>query len=87
MQLYTPESARFTLPEQVLPLIQGYASDEDKFETLKSLATRYMRSREKPTRIAFNSVSETLAVAREQGFADPEINSFLAELEIYLREH
>ena len=78
------------LPRQLLPLIHDYAGDDamgDREETLKSLATSFFTMQEKPTRIAFNNVTEVLALAREQGFPDGQLNKFLAELQRLLTEH
>ncbi len=87
MQHYQKYNQTF-FPAQLLPLIQDYAGDDqDDLEILKALASSIVLSRKQPTRLAFMSVSEVLSTARQEGFADPEINRFLAALEAYLNAH
>ena len=78
------------LPEQLLPLILDYAGcdvESGRMETLQALAASYLQIKEKPTRLAFNGVSDVLSMARDQGFSDPEINKFLYALDHLLRGH
>ncbi|MDE3016943.1 MAG: hypothetical protein KGI29_08520, partial [Pseudomonadota bacterium] len=78
------------LPEQVLPLIHNFAGDDtlgDRRQALKLLAGSYLHSLEKPTRLAFSSITEMLGEARELGFSDPEINRFLLDLKRLLQPH
>jgi len=91
MAEYMQDYGQITLSEQLLPLIQDYAAGDDvesgRMETLQSLAASYLQVKEKPTRLAFNSVSEVLSAARDLGFSDPELNKFLSALERLLQGH
>lgn len=78
------------LPEAILPLIHDFAGNDtlgDREQALKALADSYLTSLEKPTRLAFSSITEILGEARELGFADPELNRFLLELKRLLQKH